>query len=78
MGIDKNPEVLLTAPHFTPIDRVDDVPANKKPIMAEKIIDLPEVLPNRFDLDKIWSMDIETIKTTILNAHLESQESVLV
>ena len=71
--IDENPRVLLTAPHFTPIDRVDDVPANKKPVMAEIITELPEVLPNRFDLDKIWAMDIPTVKETILKAHEDAK-----
>ena len=67
--IEERPEVLLTVPHFTPIDRVDDVPANKKPVMSEIITKLPEVLPNRKEPAKLWGMDMNSIKLAILEAH---------
>ena len=45
--IDAHPEVLTTVPHFTPIDRVMDVEANKNPVFSERLTALPEILPNR-------------------------------
>ncbi|NQZ57282.1 MAG: aminomethyl-transferring glycine dehydrogenase subunit GcvPB, partial [Lentisphaeraceae bacterium] len=38
--IEETPEVLLTVPHFTPIDRVEETAANKTPILSEKITEL--------------------------------------
>ena len=67
--IEERPEVLLTVPHFTPIDRVDDVPANKKPVMSETIVDLPAVLPNRKEPSQLWGMDMQSIKEAIVAAH---------
>ena len=67
--MDSNPEVLLTAPHFTPIDRVNDVPANKKPVMAQVINELPPILPNRLEVNELWKLDMEGIKQSIIKAH---------
>ena len=41
------PEVLNTAPHFTPIDRVDEVSANRNLILMEEINHLPPLPFNR-------------------------------
>ena len=35
------PEVLRSAPHFTPIDRVDEVGANRNLCLREKLEHLP-------------------------------------
>lgn len=52
--INEHPEVLKTVPHFTPIDRVDEVAANKNPVFAEKITThLPEIIPDRVDAERL-------------------------
>ena len=33
----EHPEVLKRAPHFTPIDRVDEVAANRTPVVSEPL-----------------------------------------
>ncbi len=37
--INERPEILKTVPHFTPITRVDELSANKKPILSEHLED---------------------------------------
>ena len=73
--IEEKPEVLLTVPHFTPIDRVEETAANKKPILSEKITELPPVLVNRTEPSKLWGMPFEDIKSAIVDAHLEALKS---
>jgi glycine dehydrogenase len=46
--VHENPEVLKTVPHFTPIDRVDEVNANKNLTLSEPLTaSLIPVQPNR-------------------------------
>lgn len=49
--IREHPKVLLTAPHFTPIDRVDEVEANREVCLSEPLDRLPAFhlprVPNR-------------------------------
>lgn len=42
-----NPMVLKAAPYFTPIDRVDEVLANRNPQLSETIKNLPVIHENR-------------------------------
>ncbi len=65
----EHPEVLLTAPHFTPIDRVDDVAANRKLVLCETIDNLPEVFENRISPLDLAKMPLEQITAQILAAH---------
>ena len=67
--IEEKPEVLLTVPHFTPIDRVEETAANKKPVLSEKITSLPEILENRKEPQVLWGMPLDDIKAAILEAH---------
>jgi glycine dehydrogenase len=69
--IHETPEVLQTVPHFTPIDRVDEVGANKNLQLNQKLgWDLIPILPNRAtakDLTKlakgdVWRMIVEAHK----------------
>ena len=64
-----HPEVLMTAPHFTPIDKVDEVEANKNLILSEKITRLPEVIPNRIDPGPLKTMAVGDICMKIIEAH---------
>jgi len=72
--IHEHPEVLLTVPHFTPIDRVDEVSANKQLILNEKITEmLPEIYLDRITPIELKNMSFDKIKDTILKAHHKAQ-----
>lgn len=71
--VNEHPEVLKTVPHFTPIDRVDEVGANKNPQFAEKITDhLPDIIPDRVDADKLRKSTAGDLCELILKTHLSS------
>jgi glycine dehydrogenase len=68
--IHETPEVLKTVPHFTPIDRVDEVMANKNLQVSEKLsIDLPKVLPNRVSAQELMRMSKDEVWQKIKQAH---------
>lgn len=68
--IDEYPQILKTVPHFTPVDKVDEVLANKNPILTETFTNtLPEVLEDRVDADKLRNMSQTEIIEQILEAH---------
>jgi glycine cleavage system protein P-like pyridoxal-binding family len=65
-----HPEVLKTVPHFTPIDRVDEVQANKSPVLSEKITShLPTIIPDRIDAEKLRNSTPGDLCEQILMAH---------
>jgi glycine dehydrogenase len=71
--VNEHPEVLKTVPHFTPIDRVDEVSANKTPVFAEKITDhLPDIIPDRVDSEKLRKSTAGDLCELILKAHQSS------
>ncbi|MCM8528871.1 MAG: aminomethyl-transferring glycine dehydrogenase subunit GcvPB [Lentisphaeraceae bacterium] len=70
--IEEKPEVLLTVPHFTPIDRVEETAANKAPVLSEKITELPEILENRKEPETLWKMPLNDIKAAIVEAHFQA------
>ena len=61
------PDVLKNAPHFTPIDRVDEVAANRNPIVSEPLKELPPINPNRLDPEVLHAMSIEAIRDKLLS-----------
>ena len=63
------PEVLNTAPHFTPIDRVDEVSANRNLILMEEINHLPPLPFNRIKNSTLQSLSIEEIHNKVIDAH---------
>ncbi|WP_408096690.1 aminomethyl-transferring glycine dehydrogenase subunit GcvPB [Peredibacter sp. HCB2-198] len=68
--INEHPEVLKTVPHFTPIDRVDEVLANKTPVLTEKITDhLPDIIPDRVDSERLRNSTAGDLCELILKAH---------
>ena len=68
--VNDGPEVLKTVPHFTPIDRVDEVLANKTPLFGEKITDhLPDIIPDRIDSEKLRNSTPGDLCELILNTH---------
>ncbi len=60
--------VLVNAPRFTPIDRVDDVAANRAPILSEKLTKLPAIIPNRLAPTELANLPVPAIKAKILAA----------
>jgi glycine dehydrogenase len=66
--IEEHPEVLESAPHFTPIDRVDEVGANRNPCLKEKLEHLPSLPFNRVKPSILKDLSISEIKTRIVEA----------
>ena len=68
--INENPEILETVPHFTPVDKVDEVSANRDPDLSERLgSDLPDVIENRIDPGILRGLSVEEICTRIVEAH---------
>jgi len=68
--IEKAPEVLTTVPHFTPIDKVDEVTANKNPVLTEKLTGaLSDIVPDRYDPEKLRKLPLEKTFELIIEAH---------
>ena len=71
--VDSNPEVLKTVPHFTPIDRVDEVQANKNPLLSEKITSrLPEIIPDRVNARDLRNSTASDLCALIIKTHQNS------
>lgn len=71
--VNEHPEVLKTVPHFTPIDRVDEVGANKNPVFTEKITkNLPNIIPDRVDSERLRNSTAGDLCEHILKAHRSS------
>ena len=62
------PSAVSTAPHFTPIDRVDEVSANRNLRLWEKIDGLPAIPSNRVSPVELLDLPIPEIKERILKA----------
>ncbi len=68
--VNEHPEVLKTVPHFTPIDRVDEVGANKNPMFCEKITShLPDIIADRVDSEKLRNSTPGDLCDHILKTH---------
>jgi glycine dehydrogenase len=70
--INETPYVLRTAPHFTPVKKVDEVEANKTLTFMEELKHLPALYENIIDPIKLSKMSISDINHAILNAHNQS------
>jgi glycine dehydrogenase len=70
--IDECPQILQTVPHFTPINRVNELEANKKPTLSEDFSgSLPEPLKDKVDAEKLRNMSQTDIIKAIMTAHKE-------
>lgn len=68
--INEYPQTLQTVPHFTPIDRVDEVSANKNPILKEESDNLlSPILKDRVEAAKLRDLPSDQIIKIILDAH---------
>lgn len=63
--VNDQPTLLHTVPHFTPVDRIDDVSANKNVVLNEVLITMPEILPNRLAPDRLAHMSLPDIAKAI-------------
>ena len=59
------PQALASAPHFTPIDRVDEVTANRNLVLQEKLESLPPIPSNRVAPAELLDLSILEIKRRI-------------
>ncbi|MDO9183521.1 MAG: aminomethyl-transferring glycine dehydrogenase subunit GcvPB, partial [Bacteriovorax sp.] len=67
--INETPHVLRTAPHFTPVKKIDEVDANKNLTFMEELKNLPTLYSNIIDPLKLSKMNISDITHEILQAH---------
>ena len=67
--INETPHVLRTAPHFTPVKKIDEVEANKTLTFMEELKELRNLPENIIDPIKLSKMNISDINHAILQAH---------
>lgn len=74
--VHETPEVLQTVPHFTPIDRVDEVLANKNLTLSEPLPHtLIPILPNRAEAAELTKMSKEDVWKKIVDAHKKALDA---
>ena len=71
--IEDFPFVLKSAPHFTPIDKVDEVTANRKLSLYEKLDKLPSLPHNRISPSELMRLEIPEIKNRVIKLAKDSQ-----
>ena len=64
----EKPETLRGAPYFTPVDRVDDVTANRTLILSEPLTALPPIQPNRISPRELARLPIAEIVARVTAA----------
>lgn len=67
--INETPHVLRTAPHFTPVKKIDEVDANKNLSFMEELKNLPKIYSNMIDPVKLSQMNVSDVAHEILKAH---------
>ena len=66
--IEECPQALESAPHFTPIDRVDEVAANRNLCLRDQLDHLPSLPFNRVKPSVLKDLSIPEIKKRILES----------
>ncbi len=66
--VKEHPRALLSAPHFTPIDRVEEAEANRDLCLSERMDSLPVINRPRLSLADLAKMPIEEIYARIVEA----------
>jgi len=66
--IREHPQALLSAPHFTPIDRVEEVEANREVCLSESLDELPVLNMPRISTRELAKMSVEAIYKKIVEA----------
>jgi glycine dehydrogenase len=67
--INEHPEVLKTAPHFTPVKKVDEVFANKELRFMDNLVNQADIFENKIDPIKLSKMSTSDVYKEILKAH---------
>lgn len=67
--VDEFPQILQTTPHFTPVRKVDEVMANKKVVLFERIDELPKIYEDKVAAAELRNMSQTEIISAILEAH---------
>lgn len=73
--LEEAPEVLTTAPHFTPIKKVDEVTANKNLQLSQKINALPKLQKNIVSPGVLKEMGAQLVKEKIIEAHKKTSKA---
>lgn len=68
----EHPQVLVTAPHFTPIQKVDEVEANKNVILWESIDQLPTIYKEQYNPRQLGQMPVQQVCDLILQRCLKN------
>lgn len=66
--VKNHPEVLNSAPHFTPIDRVEEVEANRDVCLSESLDTLPVLNQPRIPSRELAKMPVDEIYAKIVEA----------
>jgi glycine dehydrogenase len=66
--IKEHPQALQSAPHFTPIDRVEEVEANREVCLSESLETLPPLNKARIHSSELAKMPVEVIYTRIVQS----------
>ncbi|HAV13155.1 MAG TPA: glycine dehydrogenase [Opitutae bacterium] len=72
--VKEHPQVLNSAPHFTPIDRVEEVEANRDVCLSESLETLPKLNIARISTRELAQMPVDEIYVKIVEA-AELQQS---
>jgi glycine dehydrogenase len=64
----ERPDILRRVPYFTPVDRVDDVAANRALVLSEPLRSLPWTHPNRVSPRELSALPVAEITARILQA----------
>ena len=72
--LDTHPGILSTVPHFTPVDRVDEVGANREVVVSERLTKLPPIPSDRISQKELIQMNLSVIQDRIVEAHLRASE----
>ncbi|MGJ8637961.1 MAG: aminomethyl-transferring glycine dehydrogenase subunit GcvPB [Opitutaceae bacterium] len=66
--VKEHPQVLNSAPHFTPIDRVEEVEANRDVCLSESLDSLPALNKARISTRELAQMPVDEIYAKIVEA----------
>ncbi len=64
----ESPETLVDTPYFTPVDRIDEVEANRNLCLSETLTSLPPLHENRIPPRDLAQMSIDEISDRIIAA----------
>ena len=67
--IDGHPEVLNTVPHFTPIEKVNEVKANKDLTLTDNFSNLPNLPKDKISALNLQEMPVNNVIQEIVKAH---------